>query len=160
MKDVDTREVRERKIKVIANNKKAYHDFTIESKIEAGIVLQGTEVKALRAGRCNLVDSYAGFKAKYDYELWIFNLHISEYAFGNRENHTPKRDRKLLINHREALKLKNAVMEKGNTLIPLSVYFSGHLVKVTIGLARAQKKHDKRETERKKEHDREIRIKE
>lgn len=160
MKTEEAREARERIVKVIANNKKAYHDYTIESKFEAGIVLQGTEVKALRGGRCNLVDSYAGFKTKYDYELWIFNLHISEYDFGNRENHPPKRDRKLLITHREALKLKNAVMEKGNTLIPLSVYFSGHLVKVTIGLARAKKKHDKREAEKKKEHDREIRIKE
>ena len=154
-----TEETRERIIKIIANNKKAYHEFTIESKFEAGIVLQGTEVKALRAGKCSLVDSYAGFKAKYDYELWIYNLHISEYDFGNRQNHQPKRDRKLLITHREALKLKNAVMEKGNTLIPLSVYFSGHLVKVTIGLARAKKTHDKREAERKKEHDKEIRVK-
>jgi SsrA-binding protein len=146
----------ERSERVIVSNRKARHDYLISSTIEAGILLQGTEVKSLRQGRASMQDAYAGFKSKNDYELWLHNLHINEYDFGNRENHKPKRDRKLLINHKEALKLKTAVMEKGMTLIPLSLYFSGHLVKVEIGIARAKKKFDKRESEKEREQKREI----
>ena len=149
-------EEKERKVRIVISNRKARHDYLITKTIEAGIMLQGTEVKSIRQGKCSFQDAYAAFKSKHDYDLWLHSFHISEYDFGNRENHTPKRDRKLLINHREAVKLKNAVMEKGMTLIPLSVYFSGHLVKVEIGVAKAKKQYDKRETEKERVHQREI----
>ncbi len=149
----------EREEKLIASNRKARHDFEIIQKLEAGIVLQGTEVKALRDGKCSIQDAYAGFKSKDDYELYLFNFHINPYDHGNRENHEPKRLRKLLVNHREAIKLKNQVMEKGITLIPLAIYFSGHLVKVEIGLCRAKRKYDKREATKERESEIEIRRK-
>ena len=138
----------ERKEKIIINNRRARHDYTIIETIEVGIVLKGTEVKSLRAGKCSLQDAYAGFKSKDDYELWLFNMHINEYDFGNRENHSPKRARKLLLQHREVSKMKTAVMEKGVTLIPLNLYFSGHLVKVEIAYAKAKRQYDKREADK------------
>ncbi len=146
----------ERKIKTIATNKKAFHDFFISSRIEAGIVLQGTEVKSLREGKCSIKEAYAGFKKKDDNELYIINMHIPEYKHGNRENHLPTRDRKLLLHYREAAKIRSQLQEKGFTLIPLEIYFSGHLVKVELGLAKAKKNYDKRETTKKKEAEREI----
>jgi len=149
----------ERKEKVILKNKRAYHDFLISQTIEAGIELKGTEVKAMRQGKCSLQDAYAGFLSKKDYELWLFNMHIAEYEFGNRENHKPKRERRLLVNYREALKMKNAVMEKGMTIIPLSVYFSGHIIKVELGYAKAKKSYDKRDSEREREHEIEMKKK-
>lgn len=154
-----TLEVMKREQKLIASNRKARHEFEVISSLECGIVLQGTEVKALRTGKCSMQDAYAGFKTKDDEDVYLFNLHISPYEHGNRENHEPKRERKLLLNRREAIKLKTAVSEKGITLIPLSVYFSGHLVKVELGLCRAKKKYDKRETTKQREADIEIRRK-
>ncbi len=145
--------------KTIATNRKARFEFEIIQTLECGVILQGTEVKALRTGKCSLQDAYAGFKSKLDEELYLFNLHISPYEHGNRENHEPKRMRKLLLNKKEAIKLKTAVSEKGITLIPLSVYFSGHLVKIELGLCRAKKKYDKRETTKKRESEIEIRRK-
>jgi SsrA-binding protein len=143
--------------RLIIRNRKAGHDFLISSKIECGIALSGTEVKSLRAGKCSMTDAYAGFNDKRDFELWLYNFHINEYDFGNRENHLPKRPRKLLVNHREAVKLKNQTAEKGMTLVPLALYFSGHLVKVEIGVARAKHKFDKRQSEREREHTKELR---
>ena len=149
----------DRKERTIIKNKRAEYDYLISQRIECGLALAGTEVKSLRAGKCSLQDSYAGFIDKRSYDLWIFNLHINEYEFGNRENHKPKRPRKLLLNHREAIKLKNQTAEKGMTLIPLSLYFSGHLVKVQLGVAKAKRKYDKRASEKEKEDRKEMNIK-
>lgn len=135
----------ERKTKLITSNRRALHDYEVVQRLECGIVLQGTEVKSLRTGKANLQDSYAAFPEKNSNEFFIFNLHISEYDFGNIANHKPKRPRKLLVSSREAAKLRVAVNEKGLTLIPLSIYFSGPYVKIELGLVRAKKKYDKRE---------------
>jgi SsrA-binding protein len=152
-------ELESRAKKIIVKNRKAYHDFEITQTIEAGIVLQGTEVKALREGKCTIADAYAMFPKKEHTDLQLLNLHIGLYEQGNRENHEPKRPRKLLVSRREALKLFSAVQERGFTLIPLSVYFSGQFVKIELGLAKAKKKFDKREDEKSKESKKEIRTK-
>jgi SsrA-binding protein len=149
----------ERNVRLIASNKKALHDYFITSRLEAGIVLQGTEVKSLREGKCSIKEAYAGFKNKNEHEFFIFNMHIPEYKHGNRENHEPTRDRKLLLTEREIRKLKTQLQEKGLTVVPLEIYFSGHLVKIEIGVAKAKKKYDKRESTKTKEMDREIRRK-
>ncbi|MFC2131395.1 SsrA-binding protein SmpB [Bacteroidota bacterium] len=149
----------ERAVKLIAKNRKAFHDFFIVQSVETGIMLQGTEVKSLRNGKCSLQDAYAGFPDSRTDELFLMNMHISPYDQGNINNHEPKRKRKLLVNRREAVKLRIAVSEKGFTLIPLSIYFSGRFVKIELGLAKAKKKYDKREAAKKKDADREIRKK-
>lgn len=149
----------ERTEKLIAQNRKARHDFEIIQSIEAGVVLQGTEVKSLREGKANLQDSYAAFPNKDTNELFMINLHISPYSHGNRENHESKRARKLLLSVRELKKLRTGTAEKGITLIPLSLYFSGAFVKVELGLAKSKKKYDKRETTKEREVEREIRRK-
>ena len=149
----------ERKEKLIAQNRKARFDFAITQVVEAGIVLLGTEVKSLREGKANMQDSYAAFLPKDSNELYVINLHINPYSHGNRENHEPKRNRKLLLNERELKKLRTATSEKGITLIPLSIYFSGAFVKIEIGLAKSKKKYDKRESTKERETEREIRRK-
>ncbi|MFP4543846.1 MAG: SsrA-binding protein SmpB [Bacteroidota bacterium] len=154
-----TQDILEREKKIITRNRRAEHDFFITQRIECGIALQGTEVKSLRQGRATIQDAYAGFKSTKDEDLYLFNLHIPPYEHTGYGNHEPKRPRKLLLHKREALKLKAAVQEKGITLIPLTLYFSGHLVKVEIGLAKAKKKYDKRESTKEKEVEREIRRK-
>ncbi|HRP01276.1 MAG TPA: SsrA-binding protein SmpB [Candidatus Kapabacteria bacterium] len=146
-------EYKEREIKTISNNRKAFHDYTIITKFEAGIILQGTEVKSLRSGRCSLVDAYCVLRNQ---ELYLINLHINEYNHGNRENHKPKRERKLLLHEYELNKLKIATAEKGMTIVPLELYFSGHIVKVEIATVKAKKKYDKREATKEREHKREI----
>ena len=150
---------KDRTIKQIASNRRAYHDYLIVRTVEAGIMLQGTEVKSLREGKCSMQDCYAAFKSHDSLELFLLNLHISPYSHGNRENHEPKRSRKLLVNRNESVKLKTAVSEKGVTLIPLSIYFSGPYIKVEIGLAKAKRKYDKRESVKERETEREIRKK-
>lgn len=149
---------RERKHRAIATNRKARYEYKIEQKFEAGIVLKGTEVKSLRSGKCSLQESYAAFKGQTD-ELYLLNLHINQYEHGNIANHEPKRERKLLIKQREARKLRSALREKGYTLVPLSIYFSGHLVKIELALVSAKKKYDKREATKKRETERDIRRK-
>lgn len=149
----------DRSEKLITANRRARHDFEILQTLEAGIVLQGTEVKSLRQGKCSIQDAYAGFPDPNSHELFLLNFHISPYEHGNRENHEPKRPRKLLVSFREALKLKSAVQEKGLTIIPLKIYFSGPFVKIEIALVRAKRKYDKREETKKKETDKEIRKK-
>lgn len=144
-----------RPIKLISQNRKARHDFEIISKLEAGLVLQGTEVKSLREAKCNLQDAYAYFPSKTENELFLVNLHIAPYDFGNRENHQPRRQRKLLVNAKEAKKLRAAIQEKGLTVIPLSLYFSGQFVKAELAVVRAKKKYDKREDIKKRDTDRE-----
>lgn len=139
--------------KTIASNKKAYHEYFILDKLEAGISLVGTEVKAIREGRLNLKDSYALVR---DGEVWLYNCHISPYSHGNRENHEPTRPRKLLLHRQEIRKLIGKTQEKGLTLTPLRVYFKRGKIKVELGVARGKKLVDKRESERKKEADREA----
>jgi SsrA-binding protein len=139
--------------KLIASNKKAYHDYFILQKVEAGIELQGTEVKSLRDGRANLKDAYVTFKGG---EAFLFGAHISPYTHGNRENHDPERTRKLLLHHREIEKLEAQVVEKGLTVVPLRLYFKGNHVKAEIAVVRGKKQYDKRETEKRREADRET----
>jgi len=132
-----------RETKTIATNRKAYHDYHIEEKFEAGIVLSGTEVKSLREGKANLKDSFARIK---DGELFLTNAHISPYSCGNIYNHEPKQDRKLLMHKREITKLYSKVRERGYTLVPLSLYFNEkNRVKVEFGLAKGKTSFDKRE---------------
>jgi len=141
--------------KIVATNKKAFHDYFILEKIEAGISLLGTEVKAIREGRLNLKDSYAMVQAG---ETFLFNCHISPYSHGNRENHDPTRPRKLLLHQQEIRKLIGKTQEKGLTLVPLRVYLKRGRIKVELGVARGKKLIDKRETERRKEADREAKA--
>ena len=129
--------------KNITSNRKAFHDYFIEQTIEVGVVLLGTEVKALRNGKANLVDAYASIK---NGEVWMINAHIGVYDHGNINNHEPLRIRKLLLKRSEIRKLDNKIKQKGYSLIPLRIYFSNGKVKVEIGLARGKKSYDKRET--------------
>ena len=154
-----TEEQKERTVKIVAKNRKAYHDFEIIQKFDAGIALQGTEVKSIRQGKISLQEAYASFKSVESFELYLLNFHISPYDFGNIANHEPKRPRKLLLTQRELKKMKAAVQEKGLTLIPLSIYFSGPYVKIEIGLVRAKRKYDKREAVKERDSEREIRKK-
>ncbi|WP_432632675.1 SsrA-binding protein SmpB [Brachyspira sp.] len=137
----------------IVKNKKALFNYELLEKYEAGIVLLGTEVKALRERAVNMSDSYASFKKG---ELFIVNMHISPYNFGNRNNHEPLRERKLLMKKREIKRLLGKVKEQGLTLIPISLYFSKGKVKVELALAKGKKLHDKRETLKRKTLDREM----
>jgi len=134
-------------IKIICQNKKAYHDYFIEETFEAGIVLVGTEVKSLRAGKAQLVDSYAVFKGE---ELFLLNSHISTYSHASHDNHDPTRSRKLLLHKKELQRLLGKTNQRGLSIVPLKLYFSGGRVKVEIGLAKGKKLHDKRETLKKK----------
>lgn len=138
--------------KNITVNRKARHEYHILQIFEAGIVLVGTEVKALREGKANLVDSYASIK---NGEVWLIGAHISEYKQGNINNHNPTRDRKLLLNKSEIRKLIGKTKEKGLTLIPLRIYFKNGRVKVELALAKGKKSYDKRETIAKRDFQRE-----
>ena len=129
-------------VKVIAKNSKAYHDYFIEDKYEAGIELAGTEVKSIRLGHVNLKDSFCMVK---DGEMWVVGMHISPYEKGNIFNKVPLRSRRLLMHKREILKLFGRIKQDGYSLIPLSLYFRGPRVKVEIGLAKGKKLYDKRE---------------
>ena len=139
--------------KLIASNKKALHDYFVLQKLEAGVSLTGTEVKSLREGQVNLKDSYILLK---DGEAFLFGTHISPYAHGNLANHDPERTRKLLLHRREIDKLLVQVMEKGLTVVPLRLYFKGSKVKAEIAVVRGKKLYDKRETEKRREADREA----
>jgi SsrA-binding protein len=140
-------------IKIISKNRKAYHEYEILEKLEAGIVLQGTEVKALREGRCNLGDAYGNLT---EGEAWLEKLHIGPYEPATRENHEPFRRRKLLLSKRELRKLRPKLDEKGLTLVPLKLYFKTGLVKVELGLGRGKKVHDKRHAKAEKDVKRRI----
>lgn len=140
--------------KPVATNRKAYHDYFIEEKFEAGIVLKGTEVKSLRDRRVNLQDSYADVK---DGEVLLHHCHISPYSHGNIMNHDPMRTRKLLLHRKEIDKLLGKTHEKGLTLIPLRIYFSGSgRAKVELGLAKGKKQYDRRESIKAREAGREV----
>ncbi len=140
-------------IKLIANNKKAYHDYFIEDTYEAGISLAGTEVKSLRMGKCSLKESFIRIERG---ELFVYNMHISPYEKGNIFNKDPLRVRKLLLHRYEINKISARVDQKGYTLVPLRVYFKDSLVKVEVGLARGKKLYDKRETIARKDQQREA----
>ena len=140
-------------IKLIANNKKAYHDYFIEEKYEAGISLVGTEVKSLRMGKGSLKESYIRIE---NGEMMIYGFHISPYEKGNIFNRDPLRVRKLLVHRYEINKINGKVREKGYTIVPLQVYFKGSLVKVELGLARGKKLYDKRDDIAKKDQRREA----
>jgi SsrA-binding protein len=141
-------------IKVVASNRKARHDYIIEDTIEAGLVLTGTEIKSIRAGRVNLQDSFALIR---NGEAWLVGAHIAPYKHGNRENHEPRRERKLLMHRREIDKLAGRVQEKGWTLVPLRIYLRAGIAKVELGLARGKRQYDKRQTIAKRDYDREMR---
>ncbi len=128
-------------IKSIAKNSKAFHDYFVEERCEAGVVLSGTEIKSIRQGGANLKDSFCQVKGG---ELWLYGVHISPYEKGNIFNKDPRRDRKLLMHRREILKLQMAAQKDGLTLVPLSLYFKNSRVKVEVGLCRGKKLYDKR----------------
>jgi SsrA-binding protein len=134
---------REQGRKLVAQNKKARHDYHIEDTWEAGLVLQGTEVKSLRAGRASLVD---GFAEVDDHEVWLLGVHIPEYTQGTWTNHAARRKRKLLLNRSEIAKIERKIADKGYTLVPLQLYFKDGRAKVEIALARGKKSYDKRHT--------------
>jgi SsrA-binding protein len=134
--------MKEKNVKVVVENRKARHEYHIDDTLEAGLVLQGTEVKSLRAGKANLQDAYGEIK---DGEAWVINFHISPYEQGNRFNHEPKRPKKLLLQRREINRLYGLTQQKGYTLIPLRVYFKNGLAKIIIGVERGKKLHDKRQ---------------
>jgi SsrA-binding protein len=139
--------------RVAAQNRKARFNFEIEERIEAGIILTGTEVKSLRGGKSSIADSFAGEK---DGELWLYNAYIPEYLQANRFNHKPRRARKLLLHRREMNRLIGAVEREGMTIVPLKIFFNDRgRAKVEIALAKGKKLHDKRETSKKRDWDRE-----
>ncbi len=139
--------------RVIARNKKARHDFFIEETYETGIILKGTEIKSIREGKVNLKDSFAMVE---NGEVFLYNMHVSPYSHGNRENHEPERKRKLLLNKSEIRSLIGKTTMKGYTLVPLSLYIKRNLAKIELALAKGKNVHDKRETIARKTAQREI----
>jgi len=140
-------------IKIIAENRKARHDYIIVDQYEAGLVLTGTEVQSLRLGKANLKDSYAKVK---DGEVWLYQMHISPYPFAYYNNHDPLRVRKLLLHKREILRLYAKANEQGHTLVPLKLYFKAGKAKITLALAKGKREFDKRETLRERDRKREV----
>ena len=139
--------------KIIARNKRARHDYAIEEVVEAGLVLTGTEVKSLRAGRASLTD---GFGLITDSEIWLHGVHIPEYTQGTWTNHEPRRIRKLLLHRKEIDRLARSTQERGLTLVPLSLYFKDGKVKIELGLARGKRSYDKRQDLAKRDAAREV----
>lgn len=139
--------------KVLLRNKRARHDYFVEWSVEAGVVLQGSEVKSLREAKATMSDAYAMVRHG---EAWLVNLQINEYAWANYFNHAPKRDRKLLLHRKEIEKLDEASMREGYTLLPLEVYLSKGRIKVEIGVCKGKKQHDKREDQKRKDAQREV----
>ena len=140
-------------VKVIATNRKARHDYHIEDTFEAGLVLTGSEIKSIRAGQVNLRDSYATVR---DGEIWLINMHIAPYKQASFQNHEPRRERKLLLHHREINRLTGKLQEKGLTLVPLRLYLKSSWAKVELGLARGKKLYDKRQSLRERDDRRQI----
>lgn len=145
--------VRERGEKVVANNRRARHDYTVEKTYEAGLVLTGTEVKSLRQGRANLSDGYAYIKGN---EAFIDNINIPEYSQGHWTNHSAKRTRKLLLHREEIVKISHSVSAGGYTLVPLKLYFKDGRAKIEIGIAKGKREFDKRQTLRERQDKREA----
>lgn len=145
----------EPRVKVLSDNRQASHNYHLSDRLEAGIELTGTEVKAARTGRIQLKDAYAEVQGN---EAWLLNAHISQYSHGNRENHEPVRKRKLLLHRQEIDKLLQKTREKGLTVIPTKIYLKGGLIKVEIAVGKGKKLHDKREAERAREDANEARA--
>lgn len=145
--------MKEKGKKLVAQNKKARHDYAIEDVIEAGIVLVGTEVKSLREGRASLIDGFAQIK---NGEVWLHNVHIPEYDAGTWTNHEPRRVRKLLVKKIEITRLSKALHDSGNTLVPLSIYFKDGKAKIELAVGKGRKEHDKRQALREKADKREV----
>jgi len=141
--------------RIVAENRKALHDYHILETFEAGIVLQGTEVKSIREGRVNLRDSFARVE---DGEVWVYNIHISPYSHRGSADHEPTRRRKLLLHRQEIRKLIGRTVERGMTLVPLRLYFRNNRAKIALGLAKGKQVHDKRESIRQRDIDRETRA--
>ncbi|HET6646155.1 MAG TPA: SsrA-binding protein SmpB [Pyrinomonadaceae bacterium] len=145
--------VNEKEEKQLASNRSAFHDYHISDKYEAGIALTGTEVKSVMDGRVQLKESYVAVRND---EAWLFNAHISPYSHGNRENHEPLRTRKLLLHRREIVRLEEAAVKQGMTLVATRVYLKNGRIKLEVGVARGKKMYDKRETEMRRTIDRET----
>ncbi len=141
-------------VKQIASNRKALHDYFVEDHLEAGIALTGTEIKSVRAARVNLRD---GFVLIRNREAWLINVHISPYDFGNRENHEPRRERRLLLHRQEIRKLLSKVSERGWTIVPLRMYLSKGRAKVEIALVRGKRLYDRKDAVAERDADRELR---
>ncbi|MCX4325753.1 MAG: SsrA-binding protein SmpB [Lachnospiraceae bacterium] len=139
--------------KLVAGNKKAFHEYFIEEKYEAGISLAGTEVKSLRMGKCSIKEAFIRLR---NGEVYVYNMHISPYEKGNIFNKDPIRERKLLLHRHEIRKIEGQIAQKGYTMVPLNVYFKGSLVKVEVGLAKGKKLYDKRQDIAKKDQRREA----
>ena len=135
-------------VKVVALNRKAYHDYHVLDTLEVGIALTGTEIKSIRAGTVNLREAYARIEGG---DVWLFNAHIARYESGNRFNHEPMRSRRLLLHRKEIRELDRRMREKGLTLVPLKLYFKDHLAKLELGLVRGKKLYDKREAQAERE---------
>ena len=144
---------RQKAQRIVADNRKAFHDYHVLDTWEAGVALLGTEIKAIREGRVNLRDSYARLE---NGEIWLLNVHISPYSHTGYAHHDERRQRKLLLHKHEIMKLAGRVQEKGLTLVPLQLYFKGGRLKVGLGLVKGKQEHDKRETIRRREIDRET----
>lgn len=144
---------KQEEFKAVATNRKAYHDYTIEDTIEAGVVLIGSEIKSIRAGQVNLRDSYAAIESG---QVWMLNVHIAAYDPASRFGHEPRRPRKLLLHKRQIARLTNRVQEKGYTLVPLRMYIKNNLAKVELALARGKHEYDKREAIAKREDERRM----
>ncbi|MGQ9896338.1 MAG: SsrA-binding protein SmpB [Acidobacteriota bacterium] len=142
-------------IKLVASNREAYFDYFIRETYEAGLELVGTEVKSLREGRVNLKDAYVTIR---DGEAWLMEAHINPYSHGNRYNHDPRRTRRLLLHKREIAKLAAATQERGLTVVPTKLYFKKGRAKVEVAIAKGKKMYDKRETERRRDIERETRM--
>ena len=140
--------------KTLAKNRKARFEYDIRNTMEVGIVLQGTEVKSVRAGQINLTESYCRVDDRL--QVFLLNAHISQYDFGNRHNHDPLRPRRLLLHRSEIRRLHGQVKEQGFTLIPLKIYLKGGIIKMELALGRGKKLHDKRQTMKKRDADREL----
>lgn len=142
-------------IKILVHNKKASHDYFLEEKFEAGMVLQGTEVKSLRDGKCSITESFVSVDKNH--EVWLQNMHIPQYKFGTYDNHAENRKRKLLLHAEEIARIEKSLATKGQTLVPVKVYFKNSLVKVEIALAKGKKLYDKRQDAAKKDIERKLR---
>jgi len=144
----------EKSLRTVSRNKKARHDYLILDELECGIALKGTEVKSLRAGRASLQEAFGRIRSG---ELWLLGATIPEYSHGNINNHEPTRERKLLAHRRELLRWSKRVRDKGITIVPLEIYFRGHLVKVRMALVQGKKLYDKRQSDRKRSDERNMR---
>ncbi len=145
--------VRSTEIKALATNRKAYHDYTIDQEYEAGIALTGTEIKSVRAGQVNLRDSYVQIR---DGDAWLMGVHIAAYDPASRENHEPRRDRRLLLHKREIARLATHVQEKGFTIVPLRIYLKGNKAKVEIALAKGKRLYDKKDAIAERDSERQV----